>query len=233
VPTNTSSNPRVDRLVLRRDLVARTVVPTVLQGTPAASPEPPALTQTDDGLWDLPLHRFTVPANSGAPITGAVDERLPAATYALGAIADARGTVNTATASSAEARLTGSQNVTDALLHYGRQYVAVLASGVQSAAAGRINVNLRMAPYTPAVSDPAVANWFGYSSAAGAAGAQLCVTDGQPFTPALSQIYHVHAFANSVTSSAGAVTLIPTGSNGGIFITIYDRGPATADTRVI
>jgi hypothetical protein len=77
-PPNTATNPRIDRLVLRRDLAAGTVLPTVLQGTPAASPAVPALTQAEDGVWDLPLHYYTVPANSGAPITGVVDERAPA-----------------------------------------------------------------------------------------------------------------------------------------------------------
>src|SRR4051794_37141120 len=32
LPTNTGTNPRVDRLVLRRDLPGKTVVPAVLQG---------------------------------------------------------------------------------------------------------------------------------------------------------------------------------------------------------
>jgi chitodextrinase len=75
VPANTSTNPRIDRLVLRRDLAARTVVPLVLQGTPAASPVAPALQQVEDGVWDLPLFAFTVPPNSGAPVTGIVDQR--------------------------------------------------------------------------------------------------------------------------------------------------------------
>jgi hypothetical protein len=77
VPANTATTARVDRLVLRRDLAAGTVLPTVLQGTPAASPAAPALTRVEDGVWDLPLFRFTVPANSGAPLTGIVDDRVP------------------------------------------------------------------------------------------------------------------------------------------------------------
>jgi hypothetical protein len=76
-PPNTDPNPRVDRLVLRRDLAAQTVVPAVLQGAPAAAPAVPALTQNEDGVWELPLFRYTVPGNSGAPVTGVVDERVP------------------------------------------------------------------------------------------------------------------------------------------------------------
>src|SRR4051794_10118583 len=44
-PANTAAQARVDRIVLRRDLTAGTVLPTALQGTPAASPAAPALTQ--------------------------------------------------------------------------------------------------------------------------------------------------------------------------------------------
>lgn len=72
---NSTGNPRIDRIVLRRSLSAKTVVPTVIQGTPASSPSAPALTQVEDGVWDLPLYRFTVPANSGTVLSNIVDER--------------------------------------------------------------------------------------------------------------------------------------------------------------
>jgi hypothetical protein len=69
VPANTSSaGPRRDLLVLRRDLVAKTVVPTYLQGTAAASPADPAITQNEDGTYDLPLFRVQAPASSGTPL---------------------------------------------------------------------------------------------------------------------------------------------------------------------
>lgn len=75
VPANThATQARIDRLVLRRDLVAKTVTPTVLQGVPAATPVAPALTRVENGVWDLHLFRFTVPANSGTPLVIA-DER--------------------------------------------------------------------------------------------------------------------------------------------------------------
>jgi hypothetical protein len=79
-PPNTAAQPRIDRLVLRRHLAAQTLTPAVLQGTPAASPVPQQLTQIEDGVWELPLFRYTVPANSGAPLTGIVDERVPVET---------------------------------------------------------------------------------------------------------------------------------------------------------
>jgi len=75
VTPETTANPRVDRIVLRLDPVANTVTLTRLPGTAAASPSAPALTQINDGVWDLPLWRFTVPASSGSPLTGLVDER--------------------------------------------------------------------------------------------------------------------------------------------------------------
>jgi hypothetical protein len=84
VPANTATSPRVDRLVLRRSLAAQTVVPAVLQGTPAATPTAPAVTQADDGVWELPLFRWTTPANSGAPLTGVIDDRLPTPTSGSG-----------------------------------------------------------------------------------------------------------------------------------------------------
>lgn len=76
VPVNTSANPRVDRLILRRDPAANSVVLALVQGTPAASPVAATLTQNPGGLFELPLWRFTVPASSGAPLTGLVDDRV-------------------------------------------------------------------------------------------------------------------------------------------------------------
>lgn len=73
-PANTTANPRIDTIALRRDLAAKTVVPAVLQGTPAASPSAVALTQVDNGVWEEALFDVTVPANSGTVLT-AVDRR--------------------------------------------------------------------------------------------------------------------------------------------------------------
>lgn len=68
-PANTGTvGPRNDLLVLRRDLVAKTIVPTYLQGTPAATPADPAMTQAEDGTWDLPLFRVQAPISSGTPL---------------------------------------------------------------------------------------------------------------------------------------------------------------------
>jgi hypothetical protein len=74
VPPNTAAQPRIDRYVLRLDVATETLRIVRLPGTPAASPAAPPLTQTDT-VWEQPLWRFTVPANSGAPLTALVDDR--------------------------------------------------------------------------------------------------------------------------------------------------------------
>jgi hypothetical protein len=74
VPANTDPNPRIDRIVARLSLTTETVTLARLPGTPAATPAVPPLTQTDT-VWDLPLWRFTVPGNSGAPLASLVDDR--------------------------------------------------------------------------------------------------------------------------------------------------------------
>jgi len=74
-PANTNATQsRYDRVVLRRDLTAKTVVPAVLQGTPAATPVAPALTQVENGIWEEALFRVTVPPASGTVLV-IVDER--------------------------------------------------------------------------------------------------------------------------------------------------------------
>lgn len=61
ISTADATYPRIDRVALRLDTVANTISLVVLQGLPAASPTPPALTQTS-AQWDLPLAQITVDA---------------------------------------------------------------------------------------------------------------------------------------------------------------------------
>lgn len=76
IPAASSQN-RIDRLVLRLDrsqtVAANFIVPVVITGTPGSSPQPPALTQTPGGLWDLPIAYWTSTSTGG--LTGLVDER--------------------------------------------------------------------------------------------------------------------------------------------------------------
>lgn len=58
------TNPRIDRVVIRRDLAARTSSVAVITGTPAASPSAPALVEDANGFWDIPLARVAVAALS-------------------------------------------------------------------------------------------------------------------------------------------------------------------------
>ncbi|MEO8608919.1 MAG: hypothetical protein ABI690_13590 [Chloroflexota bacterium] len=54
VQANISGNPRIDTLIVRKDYVAQTIRALVLQGTPAASPVPPTLTQSAT-VWEIPI----------------------------------------------------------------------------------------------------------------------------------------------------------------------------------
>lgn len=84
------SNPRIDRIVSRLNRTgtfAGRIVYAVLQGTPAATPTVPALTQTAD-INEVEVCRVTVPAGATSIVTGniSITER-PAASPATG-IAD-------------------------------------------------------------------------------------------------------------------------------------------------
>lgn len=76
VAANTNATlSRRDRVVLRRDLSAKTVAVTQVQGSPSSTPTAPALQRSDTGQWDLPLFSYLVPPNSGTGISGIIDER--------------------------------------------------------------------------------------------------------------------------------------------------------------
>jgi hypothetical protein len=49
------SNPRIDRVVLRLDPTANSIILAVITGTPAPSPSAPALTQTTGAVYELPI----------------------------------------------------------------------------------------------------------------------------------------------------------------------------------
>lgn len=55
IGANVSGNDRIDTVVLRAVYTAQTIRLVVLAGTPAASPVPPSLTQTDGVQWEIPL----------------------------------------------------------------------------------------------------------------------------------------------------------------------------------
>lgn len=68
-----AANPRIDRVVLRADWSAQTVRMALLGGAEAATPSPPALTQTFGTTWEVSLAQVYV--TTGGVIT-IRDERL-------------------------------------------------------------------------------------------------------------------------------------------------------------
>jgi fructose-specific component phosphotransferase system IIB-like protein len=52
IPTADLTDPRIDAIVLRLDPVANTILLTIIEGTPDASPVPPALTITDGDVYE-------------------------------------------------------------------------------------------------------------------------------------------------------------------------------------
>jgi hypothetical protein len=66
IAANTGGTGRIDVVVLRANLSNSSVNLAVVQGQPAATPKAPGLTKTYGGVWEMPLHQVTVPANSGA-----------------------------------------------------------------------------------------------------------------------------------------------------------------------
>ncbi len=70
IAANASGNARIDTVVLQADYALQTVRLAVLQGTPAASPSAPSLTQSANVLWEIPLADIAV-ANGFTSITNA------------------------------------------------------------------------------------------------------------------------------------------------------------------
>lgn len=73
--SNSSGNPRIDRIVERLDKTANSVSLAVLTGTPGVTPSPPALTRTST-IWEISLAQVEV-ANGATAILDAniTDER--------------------------------------------------------------------------------------------------------------------------------------------------------------
>jgi hypothetical protein len=69
-----SSLPRIDVLVLKLDPTANSIVLNVVAGTANASPTVPSLTQTDEGVYMLPLAQILVGANVTTISAGSVTD---------------------------------------------------------------------------------------------------------------------------------------------------------------
>jgi hypothetical protein len=70
--TNTSGNPRIDRLVLQLDRATRNVRTVLKTGSPSASPVAPSLTQNSgtSSVWEFPIARWQI-ASGYTTITAA------------------------------------------------------------------------------------------------------------------------------------------------------------------
>ncbi|MBE1471363.1 hypothetical protein [Kibdelosporangium phytohabitans] len=76
---NGNTNPRIDRFILKLDAgTPNSIVATIKQGTPAASPTPPSLTvDPAAGVVEVPLARATCPGSGSAQnYHSLVDERM-------------------------------------------------------------------------------------------------------------------------------------------------------------
>lgn len=79
IAANLSGNARIDRIVVHADFVANTIGLAVLQGTPAASPTEPALTQSVT-VWEIALARVAVAAAAASILNANItDERVTTA----------------------------------------------------------------------------------------------------------------------------------------------------------
>jgi hypothetical protein len=70
-----ASNPRIDRVVIRLDLNARSIYAMVITGTPAASPVAPGITRSmSTGYYDLCIAQIAVPAAATAIASGNITD---------------------------------------------------------------------------------------------------------------------------------------------------------------
>lgn len=69
-----STNPRIDSIVLTLDPTANTILLAVVQGTPAVTPTAPTLTQTDTAVYQFKLADVLVAANVTTISAGAVTD---------------------------------------------------------------------------------------------------------------------------------------------------------------
>lgn len=79
-----SSNPRIDLVVLRLDPSANSIVQAVVTGTPAATPTVPSLTQTATGIYELEIGRVTVPALATVIAAGNVSDTRTCLSHGVG-----------------------------------------------------------------------------------------------------------------------------------------------------
>ena len=65
---------RIDMAVLRLDRSNNVMTLAVVQGTASSTPTDPTLTQTDTGIYEMPLARLTIPAGAGTMLSGYITD---------------------------------------------------------------------------------------------------------------------------------------------------------------
>jgi len=65
---------RIDLAILRLDRAGNSMTFAVKQGTASATPTDPALTQTDTGIYEMPLARLTIPAGAGTMLAAYITD---------------------------------------------------------------------------------------------------------------------------------------------------------------
>jgi len=75
--TASSTNPRIDLLILKLDPTANTIVLSVKAGTAGASPVAPTLTQSDVDVYELAIAQINIPANATTIAAGDVTDLRP------------------------------------------------------------------------------------------------------------------------------------------------------------
>lgn len=133
IPAADSTNPRIDRVVLRLDPTANSILLHLIQGTPNVSPSAPALTQTDGAIYDLPIAQVYVAANDtiiqSADVT---DERTIFSPWT--------GSVTIPDVSGLSAALGGKQDVVSGVSSTEIGYLDGVTSAIQTQLNGKQNI---------------------------------------------------------------------------------------------
>lgn len=77
VAPSTTGYKRIDRIVVRLSLLNRTIGLAVIEGSPAVSPTPPALTRTVDDIYEISLAQVLVSAGVTAITASAISDERP------------------------------------------------------------------------------------------------------------------------------------------------------------
>jgi hypothetical protein len=94
IPTPVT-DPRIDRIVLRKDAILQTVRITRIAGTENPAPTAPAITQTAGGIWDIPLAQVLINVAGAITVT---DERERTLTPLIPTVPPAQVEIETITA---------------------------------------------------------------------------------------------------------------------------------------